>query len=157
MNKYFRKNFILILLAITFVSFILFEISIQKDKTLSKGQSEITIPVYIGQKQFNAIVADTPASKTKGLGDRDSIPKDTVMLFVFDTPAQYEFWMKDMRFAIDIIWVGENRQVVFEKKNVLPSSFPEIFTPLSPAKYVLEANAGFAEENDIKIGSLISF
>ncbi len=157
MNNIFSKNHILFLLAVAFLSFIIWGLFGQKDTASVKGQTEKTVLVSIGQARITAFVADTDALRAKGLGDRDSIPPDAGMLFVFGTPGEYSFWMKDMRFPIDMIWIGADGRVVFEKENVSPATFPEIFTPNAPAKYVLEANAGFAEKNGVKIGSSVSF
>ncbi len=147
-------------LAVAVLSFIVFWSSVQKDKLSDKGQANEelkTSSISIGHKKIKAFVVDTPASRQKGLGARDSIAKNTAMLFVFDTPNFYQIWMKDMRFPIDIFWLQEARVVVDIKENVSPSTFPEIFSPISPALYVLEANAGFAKENSIKIGDKIYF
>jgi uncharacterized membrane protein (UPF0127 family) len=91
------------------------------------------------------------------LGGRESISSDESMLFVFDTPDIYSFWMKDMKFPIDIFWVDEFKHIIFIKEDALPSSFPENFAPQSPAKYVLETQSGFAKKNDVKIGDSVLF
>ena len=77
------------------------------------------------------------------------------MLFVFDHPAQYPFWMKDMNFPIDIIWIDENLKVIFIKKNAVPESYPEVFTSPQNSKYVLEVVAGFSDKYNIKIGDKV--
>ena len=79
------------------------------------------------------------------------------MLFVFDKPGQYPFWMKDMNFAIDIIWIGEDLRVVYIKKDARPELYPETYTPTENAKYVLEVPAGFSEKNNLKVGDSASF
>lgn len=113
--------------------------------------------VYIGHQSLKAYVADTEITREKGLGDIESLPSDEAMLFMFDVPERYGFWMKDMRFPIDIFWIDWLGRVVFIKESVLPSSYPETFIPNVPAKYVLETNVGFAHENRVKIGDEISF
>ncbi|MBX4216008.1 DUF192 domain-containing protein [Candidatus Parcubacteria bacterium] len=97
-------------------------------------------------------IADTPALWTQGLSGTPSMPKDAGMLFVFDTPDKYGFWMKDMNFPLDIIWLDELGKVIYMKKDALPSSYPESFGPALPAKYVLEVNAGFAEQHGLMEG-----
>ena len=79
------------------------------------------------------------------------------MLFAFGSSDRHGIWMKDMRFPIDIFWLDEYGQIVFIKKDAQPDSYPEVFLPNSPAKFVLEVTAGFAEENSLKIGDKISF
>jgi len=79
------------------------------------------------------------------------------MLFIFDNESLHGIWMKDMNFAIDILWIDEGYKVVDIKKDAKPESYPEVFIPEVPSKYVLEVNAGFLEENDIEIGDKIIF
>ena len=156
-KKSFFKKTALGFLSLAILSFIVFWVTIQKDTPFSKGQTEITIPISIGHKQLKALLADTPAKQEKGLGGRDGLSNDEAMLFLFDIPAPYGFWMKDMRFTIDIFWLDVSKKIIFIKEQVLPASYPEIFTPTAPAKYVLETNSGFAKENSIKIGDTVSF
>ena len=62
-----------------------------------------------------------------------------------------------MFFPIDIIWINEEKKVVHMEKNVPPESFPKIFTPSEPAKYVLEVPAGFSDENGLMAGDEVLF
>ena len=79
------------------------------------------------------------------------------MLFVFNHADKYSFWMKDMNFPIDIVWIGEDMHVVYIKKNALPTSYPETFTPNQDAKYVLEVISSFSEKNNLKVGDKVEF
>ena len=56
-----------------------------------------------------------------------------------------------MKFPIDIIWIGEDKKIVDIKTNISPQTFPEIFTSRQPARYVLEVNSGWVDENKIEI------
>ena len=156
-QKIISLKLILFLLAVAFLSFIILTGFRQKDILPSQGQIEKTVTVSIGHKQIKAFVADTPELQEKGLGDRASITSDEAMLFIFQVPAPYGFWMKDMNFPIDMFWLDQSGRIIFIEANVLPSSYPEVFTPPSPAQYVLETQAGFAAENDLKIGDEVSF
>lgn len=106
----------------------------------------LEIPVYI---------ADTPRVRTRGLSNKTYLKENKGMLFVFEKPDIYSFWMKDMNFPIDIIWIDADEKVVFIKENIGPETYPELFTPNQPALYVLEVNAGFARQNGIVVGSEI--
>lgn len=150
-------QFLLGILAVVFLSFIVWNGVVQKDINTSKGQTGRTTTVSIGHKLIKAYIADTMELQEKGLGGRESIASDQAMLFVFGIPAPYGFWMKDMRFPIDIFWLDPSKHVIFIKEDALPSSYPEIFIPDSPAEYVLETPAGFVGENNLKIGTEISF
>jgi uncharacterized membrane protein (UPF0127 family) len=79
------------------------------------------------------------------------------MLFVFDKPSIYPFWMKDMNFPIDMIWIGENDEVVYIEKNAQPDSYPETFVSSQNAKYVLEVISSFSEKNNLKVGDRVEF
>lgn len=119
--------------------------------------SEKTTPITINGKPFKAFIANIPLLRERGLSGRESLEADEVMLFVFDYAAPHGFWMKDMLFPIDIMWVGENENVVEVKENVLPSSYPNVFVPRVAARFAVEARAGFVEENEIHVGDTIVF
>lgn len=112
--------------------------------------------VFIAGQSIRVDLVATEADRTRGLSGRTGLDRDQGMLFVFDVPAIYGFWMKDMLFPIDIIWISENGLVVDIKESAEPSSYPEIFSPKAPAKYVLEVNAGFSREFGLKIGDSVT-
>lgn len=74
------------------------------------------------------------------------------MLFVYQDDVKPTFWMKGMRFPIDIIWLDKNLTIVGFEKDVIPSTFPETFSPPETIRYVLEVNAGFVDKHQLKIG-----
>ena len=79
------------------------------------------------------------------------------MIFVFSKPDKYRFWMPNMHFPIDIIWVNSNPVIGITKNvsNEFDPVNPVFYTPPKPAQYVLEVNAGFAEKNYINIGDKV--
>ena len=99
-------------------------------------------------------IADTAFTRMRGLSGHAPLLADEGMLFIFDEPGVYGFWMKDMLFPIDIIWLDANRNVVHIKSNADPSSYPESFAPEMPAQFVLEVTAGYTNANGIEIGSV---
>ena len=101
---------------------------------------------------ITAMVADTDQLREKGLGDRLSLEKNSGMLFFFDQPATYGFWMKDMNFPIDIIWVDGQKKVVGVAPAVPTSTYPSIFSPPSAISFVLEVNSGSAARFGIVTG-----
>lgn len=111
--------------------------------------------VQLAGKTIKVAVVDTPELRAKGLGGRAGLAPDEGMLFIFDSDAKYRFWMKDMRFPIDILWLSISGEVVDIKENVLPSAYPAIFAPNSPARYVLELPAGFVKENKVSVGDVV--
>lgn len=100
-------------------------------------------------------VADTKSSREQGLSFRKSMRDDEGLLFVFDVPGRYGFWMKDMNFPLDIVWINQNGVVVEVQRNLLPESYPKTFINASEASYVLEVNKGIAEKFGIYIGSKV--
>lgn len=110
----------------------------------------------INGKNLSLIVVDTTETRELGLSGRESMPADTGMLFVFEKPDLYEFWMKDMQFPIDIIWLDEKFKIVSIQSNVSPLTYPDTtFAPQENSLYVLETNALFAEQNNLKIGDTL--
>jgi uncharacterized membrane protein (UPF0127 family) len=97
------------------------------------------------------IVTDSDA-QARGLGGRADIPHDYGMLFVFQKDDFYGFWMKDMLVPIDMIWLSDNGTVVKVDANVSPSTYPDVFYPPQPVRYVLETRAGEAAAKGWGIG-----
>ena len=108
----------------------------------TKTASINTKTITINNQKIIVEIADTPAKRERGLSGRESLPPNTGLLFVFDEPGQYGFWMKDMLFPIDILWLDENFQIVGSWLNADPTSYPKSVTPKVKAKYVLETNLG---------------
>ncbi len=113
----------------------------------------MTVPMQIGTVSVQASVAESWPDRIKGLSGTPYLPPEVVKLFVFDSLAYHSIWMKDMNYAIDIIWVDEQNQIVHIAKSVPPESFPETFSPPKPALYVIEAVAGFADEHALAVGT----
>src|SRR3989344_7598715 len=106
----------------------------------------------IADKEIRVELADTEEKRTRGLSGRKSLSQDSGMFFVFEIPAKYSFWMKDMRFSLDIIWIDENKKIIAISENITPETYPASFSPSEPIKYVLEVNAGWAERNEVVVG-----
>jgi uncharacterized protein len=90
----------------------------------------------------------------KGLSGREQLKDGSGMLFIFHEDAKRRFWMKDMNFALDIIWINKDKKVVRILDNLQPCSKDEcpLQEPKEPASYVLEVKAGFCSANHIKEG-----
>lgn len=113
--------------------------------------------IIIGTAIITAEVARTPAAHDKGLSGRTELLPDTGLLFVFDVPDVYYFWMKDMSFPIDIIWIGSDMRIVDLTESVQPASYPAEFTSRAPAQYVLEVPAGTIKKQNFHIGDTALF
>ena len=142
---------ILVLMIIT-----VFAIFILPGKTIaptSNNQGKI----YINGTPLTIEVADEPNEHNLGLSGRLQLAPSNGMLFVFEQPEITAFWMKDMNFSLDMIWIDENLKIVGITKNISPDTFPQTFSPPSPIRYVLEVDGGWADKNKIKIGDTIKF
>jgi uncharacterized membrane protein (UPF0127 family) len=111
--------------------------------------------VEIAGQTIHVSIADTAPLREKGLGDRDHLNPDEGMLFVFQTDDRYAFWMKDMRFSIDIVWLTASGTIIYVADNVAPETYPHAFLPDEPARYVLELPAGWMSSHDVKIGDIV--
>ncbi|MDP3725624.1 MAG: DUF192 domain-containing protein [bacterium] len=117
------------------------------------NQKKYTITV--GDAPISVELANTSAKRMKGLSGRELLPPNEGLLFVFEKPENHSFWMRDMQFPIDIIWINEKFFVVDVTENISPASFPEVFEPVEAIKFVLEVNAGWVARNSIKRGAIV--
>jgi uncharacterized membrane protein (UPF0127 family) len=115
------------------------------------------VTVLMPKGALEVEVANTKPSRELGLSYRPSMGDDEGMLFVFPVPGRYGFWMKDMLFSLDMVWINENGIVVWIERGVTPESYTEkkTFINQSDASYVLEMNAGLAEKFGLYLGSKI--
>jgi len=114
---------------------------------------ELPKAVFINDKPFSLEFAVTKEEKALGLGERDSLCDTCAMLFVFETPRRQGFWMKGMRFPLDIAWLLSDTVVHIEHN--IPNDSVEVFLPSSRADSVLEVNADVLK--DVKVGDKLDF
>ena len=109
--------------------------------------------VFENGKSIKVEIADTEQKRNQGLSDREPIDDDFGMLFIFQEKKRHPFWMKGMRFALDFIWLDEGK-IVDLHQNVEPTlnSLP-IIQPDQLIDRVLEVQAGFIADNEVKIGN----
>lgn len=111
--------------------------------------------VRIGALSVQAEVPEGDAF-SRGLGGYGSLPDNRGMLFVFQQPGLYGFWMKDMLISIDIIWISAENQVVHvetaQPEPGVPDSQLTVYRPGAPSLYVLEVRAGLAAEKGVQVG-----
>ena len=81
------------------------------------------------------------------------------MLFIFKKLDYHGFWMKNMEFPLDIIWIGADKKIVDICQGALPckDSTCNIILPKYPAAFVLELNSGFTKDHNINIGDKVLF
>ena len=111
--------------------------------------------VTIAGQHVKVDLALTDAAQEKGLSGRSGLKESEGMLFVFNKPGRYGFWMKDMQFPIDMIWISSEGQVVHMEENIATSTYPKAFSNTSSAQYVLELDANAARKYGIYLGTKI--
>ena len=109
---------------------------------------------YIGGEKYFLYIADTPQKREKGLSLSPFLVNNAGMIFYFDSKDYYSFWMKNMQYPIDIIFLDDTIIIdIFEK--VQPESYPETFTAKKVANIVIELNAEDVKKNNLSIGDNI--
>ena len=126
------------------------------------GPSVTVAPtVSVGGATFSVELAVTSDEQQQGLSDRPSMDPAAGMLFVYDSPKGVVFWMKNMHFPLDILWIGADCTLVDFSRNVPPpapgteSSDLERYRPGAEIQYVLEVNAGAAA--GMRVGNTVEF
>jgi len=113
----------------------------------------------INNYTFKLYIAKTAEDKEIGLSKYKNLAKDVGMLFPFEKPDYYSFWMKQMKFPIDIIYIKDGKIVTIYKNVSPPKKATEgllIYKPKVPSNMVLEINAGLSSKYNLKEGDKIS-
>jgi uncharacterized membrane protein (UPF0127 family) len=95
--------------------------------------------------------------RSLGLGNRTILPLDKGMVFVLPKGDPGCFWMKDMHFDLDMIWLNGDKQITKIQPNVSPGTYPQTYCSPQPATYVLEVNAGLAAKNNLQVNQTLNF
>ena len=134
------------------------EISLRSEPTLKK----VTIRKQIRSAQgmlkketdgtfFVEVIRDKEGLK-KGLSFRASMPEGHGMLFVLDPSQEHAFWMKGMRFPLDIIFIGRDMKITEILENLQPCGECPLYFPKGRPAYALELNAGIARKYNLSVG-----
>ena len=112
--------------------------------------------IRIGSSDIYVELARTNAEQERGLGGRSTLGAYNGMLFIFNDPTIPGFWMKDMNFPIDIVWVRENR-IIGVIENADPQigaieSELKVYTPPSSVDSVIELHAGAFKASNASVG-----
>ena len=119
--------------------------------------------IKIGDVIFEVELAINPTERSRGLSGRNSLEKNSGMLFVFDKDSATQFWMYGMKFSLDLVWISNSCEIV---DITYSAEYPEnpksseglvLYSSKSPATYTLEINAGEVNLHDINIGGLVEF
>lgn len=112
--------------------------------------------LLVGTVTFKAEIADTITARTRGLSYREKLADDQAMLFVFPIAGNYSFWMRGMKFPLDIIWITEDKIIGIEKNVPTPKRFElSVYAPPELVDKVLEINAGLSDKLGLRVGDAI--
>lgn len=111
--------------------------------------------VELDGNTIRVAIADTPETRAQGLGERTGLMSDEGMLFIFPVSGKYTFWMKDMNFSIDILWLSSEGSIIYIVERVSPSTFPHSFVSKAPARYVLELPAGYVGAHGVRVSDVV--
>jgi uncharacterized protein len=96
-------------------------------------------------------LADDEQEREKGLMNRENLCADCGMLFVFKDQSIRTFWMKNTYISLDIIFLDKTGKIVKIHNKTKPFQTSEVYSSIFPSQYVLEVNAGFSKNNDLKV------
>ena len=132
-------------------------IEIESVQTQQQEQNKTAL-VSLGGVNVTASLSTTPDSQSKGLSIKDSLNEKEGMLFIFESPQKYSFWMKDMKFPIDIIWINSTGKIVHIEKNLSPCYLllpcPS-YAPNNDSLYVLEVVSNFTNKFGVSVGDSV--
>jgi len=123
-------------------------------------QTQVIHVTFPNGTVLEAEVANTPEKLLFGLAFQDDLPPNKGMLYIFDQSAPHRVWTKGFRIPVDVIWVDESKLVVHVVEAVEPCSqdpCPWYGPPSQNARYVIEANAGFAKRQGVVPGTKLKF
>ena len=109
--------------------------------------------------RVQAELADTPQKRSRGLMFRERLALNAGMLFVFEDAGEWSFWMKNTKVALDILWIGPDKRIVYIEENVpicRQDPCPE-YKPSKNALYVLELPAGSVKREKLAKGMKLEF
>ena len=111
----------------------------------------------VGSTTIRVDIADTIGKQRQGLSGRTSLSKDQGMYFPMGVLAIHRFWMKDMHFPLDIIWIRDGKIVEISENVPYPvgNQLPVTVQPQAAADAVLEVNADFTENHRVKVGDTV--
>jgi uncharacterized membrane protein (UPF0127 family) len=99
--------------------------------------------------------AHTESAQERGLSGTAGLAHDQGMLFWYDHVGERCFWMKDMRYSLDIVWLNSQKKIVHIEKNLSPDTYPKAYC--ADAQYALELAAGEADKSALTTGQVLSF
>ncbi len=123
-----------------------------ENRDISKLSGLKTQVISLHGKPYTVVVARTSEARERGLSGTVTIPYDG-MLFDFEEDSLPGFWMKDMNYSLDIIWLDHNYEIVDIIEDLKPNTYPTVFYPKKPVRYVIEFPSGFVSKEQVQLGT----
>ena len=125
-------------------------------KSLFQGEE---FYVVIKEQKIYVEIADSPEEKKQGLSGRESLAEDRGMLFIYPELGNYSFWMREMKFNLDFVFINDQKVVDLKENIPFPQEGeePEMIETEMEFDKVLEINQGMIEKIGIKIGDEATF
>lgn len=159
-NKNSKENINVFYIFLTAFFIAVISVVIYKSSTVQEllfsGSVHHDVIVTAPLGKLDVEIATTQLSQERGLSFKKSINENEGMLFIFNTPGKYGFWMKDMNFPLDMFWINEDGIVVSMQEDIATSTYPNVFINDSQAKYVLELNTGSSKKFGIFLGTKLN-
>lgn len=149
------KKIILFVFAAAVVHFIYFFVLNLKTMTDAVLNLPSKAETEIAREDFNIYISRTPEERERGLSGFSDLKDDEAMLFIFESSDLHGFWMKEMNFAIDMVWLDENFKVISVERGVTQGTYPKVFYPESPSLYVLEFKSGVSGRLNMEKGDQV--
>ncbi|MDP3998684.1 MAG: DUF192 domain-containing protein [bacterium] len=148
-----KIKLLLLIFSIASISLFLFPPRLYTPKEKNNGEKIIKL----GRAEITVEVADTEWERSQGLSGRTSLLRNQGMLFVFPQKSRYSFWMSDMKFPLDFIWIDGYKvvEITYDVPYPKNGESPITIAPKAPADKVLEVNAGVASAAGVKVGDQI--
>jgi uncharacterized membrane protein (UPF0127 family) len=151
------------LLALNFIIFAVPAFSNPNVKTTRPQFDQIKIELSFEKRKkiLEVELAKTPHQHAYGLMYRNSLPKDTGMLFVFENEQTLNFWMKNTLIDLDIAYFDKTKTIVDIQTmkavvSVLQTQIPS-YPSKKPAQFALEMNSGWFKKNGFKLGTKMKY
>jgi uncharacterized membrane protein (UPF0127 family) len=131
----------------------------QPTTTSVENPKTVLVPLTVGDQVVQVEIRDDEAERELGYSGRKSIGDNEGMLFVFGELVQPTFWMKDMQFSLDVLWIREGKVIQIEENVPHPTQAqPVIATmiPQNPIDMVLEVPSGWVSRTGVRVGDQVS-
>lgn len=113
--------------------------------------------VFPDKAKVTVEIADTEEKRQRGLMFREHLAPTDGMIFLFEEPGNYPFWMKNTLIPLDMIWLDKTARVVWIADSVPPCKADPCpsYDHKGMASYVVEVVSGFAKDHKLKVGDRV--